>query len=60
MNKNGTYDCSCDEFFAEDGVDPITGRPLACVDDDECQNPDACGENTQLGCPRELSVLQKS
>ena len=47
VNKNGTYDCDCDEFFAEDGVDPVTGRPLACVDDDECQNPDACGENTQ-------------
>ena len=43
-NKNGTYACTCDEFFAEGDLDPATGRPLECVDDNECApGRNSCG-----------------
>ena len=40
------YICSCDQFFAEQETD-LKGFPLACVDDDECDDPNACGPDTQ-------------
>ena len=44
-NRPGTYACSCAEFFVADGVD-ADGNPLACIDDDECNDPANCGPNT--------------
>ena len=43
-NKNGTYACTCDEYFAAEDIDPVTGRTTACVDDNECApGRNSCG-----------------